>query len=77
MYEIYDEQTRQALSTGHPTVEEATEHLEAMLAEVRAQVEATGDSVHGMVLEWEIREEATGRGVAWHYGAPVPLAGHE
>lgn len=77
MYEIHDEQTRRTLSTGHPTVQEATDRLEELLTEVRQQVEATGDSAQGMVLEWEIREEATGRGVAWHYGAPVPLAGHE
>lgn len=81
MYEIYDDQTDERLSekehATHATIEEAEADMSRMLAQVRAQVEATGDSVTGMVLEWSIRSQETGRPVAWHYGPPPTTAVYE
>lgn len=73
MYEIWDVQTRRLLAEGLHTFVEARERLEVMLADVRGQVEATGDSAEDMVLEWEVRDAGTGRVVAGHWGAPVSL----
>lgn len=73
MLEIVDEQTGQVLAEGLVDMDAARGRLEELLAEVRRQVEATGASVRGMVLAWEIRDAATGEGLAWHWGAPVPL----
>ncbi|WP_150255331.1 hypothetical protein [Nocardiopsis deserti] len=77
MYAIYDDQTEDRLSTGHVTVEQAQEHMRTLLTRTREQVEATGDSVAGMVLEWSIRSEETGHPVAWHYGPPPITAVYE
>lgn len=78
MYAIYDDQTENRLSEQEsPTVEEAQEYMSRMLARVREQVEATGDSAAGMVLEWSIRAEDTGAVVAWHYGRPPTTAVYE
>lgn len=77
MYAIYDDQTETALSTGHPTIEEAQEHMQTMLARTRGQIEATGDSAAGMVLEWSVRLEDTGRPVAWYHGPPPTGADYE
>ena len=78
MYAIYDEQTGTRLSQqNYPTIEAAQAHMGQMLAQVREQVQATGDSVAAMVLEWEIREEVTGTGVAWHHGRPPATALYE
>lgn len=78
MYAIHDDQTNDRLSEkDHATIEEAEADMSRMLAQVRAQVEATGDSVTGMVLEWSIRSGETGRPVAWHYGPPPTTTVYE
>lgn len=78
MYAIHDDQTDERLTEeDHATIEEAEADTSRMLAQVRAQVEATGDSVTGMVLEWSIRSQETGRPVAWHYGPPPTTAVYE
>ncbi|GAA1451053.1 hypothetical protein [Nocardiopsis tropica] len=78
MYAIYDDQTEDRLSDQEsPTVEAAQEHMRTLLTRTREQVEATGDSAAGMVLEWSIRSQETGRPVAWHYGPPPTTAVYE
>lgn len=78
MYAIYDDQTENRLSEQEsPTVEAAQAHMQALLTRTREQVEATGDSAAGMVLEWSIRAEDTGAVVAWHYGRPPTTTRYE
>lgn len=76
MFEIWDEQTGALLDGGLVDFDQARARLEELLAQARVQVEASGDGVAGMVLEWEIRDAATGEGVGWHWGAPVAMPGH-
>lgn len=78
MYAIYDDQTENRLSNqDHPTIEEAQAHMQRLLTSTREQVEATGDSANGMVLEWSIRAEDTGAVVAWHHGRPPSTTRYE
>ncbi|MFC9085338.1 hypothetical protein [Nocardiopsis dassonvillei] len=77
MFEIWDEQTGLLLAEGLADMTVARGRLDELLGDVRRQVEATGDSIAGMVLQWEIRDAATGAGVAWHWGEPGEYPGHQ
>lgn len=73
MYEIWDVQVGRLLAEGLRTFTEARERAEGLLADVRDQVEATGDSVEAIVLEWEIGDAGSSEVVADRWGAPLPL----
>jgi hypothetical protein len=73
VYEIWDTQTGALLADGLINLDAARTRLEELLGQIRRQVEATGDSVSGMYLEWEIRDAATGDVVGWHTGEPAEM----
>ncbi|GHD37389.1 hypothetical protein GCM10007147_45380 [Nocardiopsis kunsanensis] len=73
-WEIWDAQVGALLAEGTTSLDGACERPEQLLTATREQVEATGDSVEAMVLEWEILDVDTGRVVAGHSGAPEPMS---
>lgn len=71
-WQIWDVQVNTLLAEGAVSLDETCERLEELLTQTREHVEATGDTVEGMELEWEIRDVDCGRTVAGDSGAPVP-----